>query len=85
MLVPGGTDFPFVALDQCFGRAKLPIVQAVILRQFDSWLKPELDFSVRAICVNVHSRFFAREEKEPEAAFTKDCGAQGSLIPKADI
>jgi len=59
-------------LDKGFYRAKLPLVQAVIVRQLDSRLKPVFGLTVGALYVDVHAGFFAREEVEPEATFTKN-------------
>lgn len=63
--------------DQCFGRPDLAVAQAVILRQFDRWLKPELRFAVGVVHVDVEAGFFAGEEEETKAAFAEDGWAQG--------
>jgi hypothetical protein len=75
MLAPGGTDVFLVFPDQRFHRPELPVVQAVILRQFDARLKPELGLAVCAMDVDVKPGLLSREEKESEAGFTKDCRA----------
>ncbi len=59
-------------LDKGFYRAKLSLVHAVIVRQLDSRLKPIFGFTVRALHVDMHARFFTREEIEPETTFTKN-------------
>jgi len=56
-------------LDQSLCRSQLPIVHAVILRQLDFRLKPELRLAVGAKDMNVASRLFPREEVEPELPF----------------
>ncbi|OGA19422.1 MAG: hypothetical protein A3H32_01495 [Betaproteobacteria bacterium RIFCSPLOWO2_02_FULL_63_19] len=63
--------------DQRFGRPNLAVVQAVILRQFNRGLKPELRLPICVMHVYVKPGFLAREEKEPESVLTKDCRAQG--------
>jgi hypothetical protein len=81
VLAPGSTDVIFVFPDQSLGRPNLAVVQAVILRQFNLRLKPELRFPVRVVHVDVKAGFLAREEKEPESVLAKDCRAQGLLFP----
>lgn len=58
----------------------LLICQAIIVRQGDPRLKPKLRFAIRALHMNVHPWFFAREEKEPKVTVAKDCGAHGTEI-----
>ena len=67
----------FVFPDQCFGRSNLAVVQSVILRQFNRWLKPELRFPICVMHVHMEPGFLAREEKETETVFAKDSRAQG--------
>jgi hypothetical protein len=67
----------FVFPDQAFGRPNLAVVQAVILRQFNLRLKPELRFAIRVVYMHVKPGFLTREEKEPESVLAKDCRAQG--------
>jgi len=66
----------FVFPDQCFGRPNPAVVQAVILRQFNRGLKPELRLPVCVMHVHVKPGFLAREEEEPESVLAKDCRAQ---------
>ena len=66
----------FVFADQCLGRSNLAVVQAIILRQFNLRLKPELRFALGMVHMNVQSGFLTREEKEPEPILTKDRRAQ---------
>jgi len=70
----------FVFPDQCFGRPNLAVVQAVILRQFNRGLKPELRLPVGVMHMHMKPGFLAREEKEPESVFAKNCRAHG-LFP----
>jgi hypothetical protein len=49
----------FVFADQCFGRSDLAVVQSVILRQFNRWLKPELRFPVCVMRMYMESGFLA--------------------------
>ena len=70
----------FVFPDQSLGRPNLAVVQAVILRQFNLRLKPELRFAVGVVHMHVKPRFLAREEKEPESTFAKDCRAQAPFL-----
>ena len=62
----------FVFSSEAFRRPKLAVVQPIILRQFDSRLKPELRFAVRAVHVDVHARLLAGKEEKPEAVFAED-------------
>src|SRR5687768_12497693 len=66
----------FVFADQRLGRPNLAAVQAMILRQFNLRLKPELRFAVSVVHMNVQSGFLTREEKEPETILPKDRWAQ---------
>ena len=67
----------FVLPNQSVGRPNLAVVQAVILRQFNLRLKPELRFPVSMMHMHVKSGFLAREEKESESVLAKDRRAQG--------
>ena len=58
--------------DQRFGRPNLAVVQAVILRQFNLRLKPELRFPARVVHMDVEPGLLAREEKEPESVLAKE-------------
>ena len=60
-------------------QAKLWTVQAVILRQFYRWLKPELGLPVTAVYVHVSTWFLPREKVEPEATLAQNCWAHASL------
>ena len=71
----------FVFPDQSFGRPKLAVVQAVILRQFNRWLNPELRFPVGVMYMHVEPGFLARKEKESESVLAKDSRAQ-ELFPR---
>lgn len=53
------------------GDAYLVGGKAGALGEFDLGFDPEFRFAVPAVDVNVHARFFAREEKETEPAFTE--------------
>jgi hypothetical protein len=76
----------FVLLNQAKRFADFPLRQAIILRQFDDWLNPELRLPVRAHDVNVHPGLFAREEVETIAACAKYGRAHEEIIllAKAD-
>ena len=67
----------FVFPDQSFGRPNLAVVQAVILRQFNLRLNPELRLAICVVHMHVEPRFLAREEKETESILAKDSRAQG--------
>jgi hypothetical protein len=60
-------------------RISLPFGQAVILRQFYPWLRPEFGLAVSTIGVHMQSRLLAREEKESEARFAKNRRTQCSV------
>jgi hypothetical protein len=68
----------FVFPDQCFGRPNLAVVEAVILRQFDRRLKPELRFAIRVVHMDMEPGFLARKEEEPKPVLAEDSWAQGS-------
>src|SRR6266550_1154560 len=61
---PSISDFIFMLLDQSNRGLKVRTSQTIVLSQFDRRLHPVFCFTVTAVNVNVHSRFFAREEKE---------------------
>ena len=73
----------FVFPDQSFDRPNLAVVQAVILRQFNLRLNPELRLAICVVHMHVEPGFLAREEKEPEAVFAKDRRAQGLRLSLA--
>ena len=60
-------------------QAKLWTVQAVILRQFYRWLKPELGLPVTAEYVHVSTWFLPREKVEPEATLAQNGRTRFSL------
>jgi hypothetical protein len=51
--------------NQCLDGSNLLLREALILRQRNDWLKPELCFSVRTLNMDVHSDFFAGEKAKP--------------------
>jgi hypothetical protein len=66
-----------VSFDQFLGRNYLLLCQAVILRQRNGWLKPELCLSIWAGHMDVHRGLFAGEEVKSETAVAKYGGTQG--------
>jgi hypothetical protein len=58
-------------LNECAGRPKLLLTQAVILRLGDHRLKPEFGFAVRALHVDVHSGLLSREKVKSKAPVAK--------------
>jgi hypothetical protein len=70
--------------DQSLGRPNLAVVQAVILRQFNLRLKPELRFAV-GVVLHVKPGFLAREEEEPESILAKDRRAQGAISQTTNL
>jgi hypothetical protein len=82
VLAPGSTDVIFVFPDQRFRRPNLAVVQAVILRQFEQRLKPELRFPVGMMHVHVEPGFLARKEKEAEI-LAKDRWTHSILLSSA--
>ncbi len=58
----------------------LPIAQAMILRQGDHRLKPELRLPVYARHMDVHAGLFAGEEVKPKGAIAEDGGAHGLIL-----
>jgi hypothetical protein len=77
VLAPGSTDVIFVFPDQRFRRPNLAVVQAIILRQFNLRLKPELCFPARVVHMDVQPGLLAREEKEPNPSSRKIVGLKG--------
>jgi hypothetical protein len=53
---------------QCLDGSDLLLRKALILRQRNDWLKPELRFSVRTLNVNVHANLFAGEKSKTDTA-----------------
>ena len=75
VLVPSGTDFISVVLDQGRYGPDLTVIQAMILRQRNLWLKPEFGFPVRALHMYMPTRLLAGEEVKPIMPSAKNCGA----------
>jgi len=67
-----------VFLDDTVGDLELASVQAMILRQVNYWLNPELGFPARALHMDVEPGFLAGEKVKPEAAVAEDGGAHGA-------
>jgi hypothetical protein len=53
---------------------------SVILRYFDARLKPDLEFAVRRLHMDVHSIFFEREEVEPVRSVAEDGGTHALIV-----
>ena len=70
--VPSGTDFIRVFLDQGQRQPDLSVTQAMILRQGNLGLKPELCFAIRTLHVHMAPEFLAGEKVKPEASVPKD-------------
>jgi hypothetical protein len=62
---------------------QLLIAQTVILRLGYLRLKPELGFTIGGCDMDVHSRFLAGEEVEPEWANPQNRGAHGWILAQA--
>jgi hypothetical protein len=58
----------------------LPIAQAMILRQGDDWLKPELGFPICTGHVDVHTGLFAGEEVKPEGTIAEYGGTHVPIL-----
>lgn len=69
-----------MGLDKSLYVTNLTLAQAVILRQCDYWLKPELGFSIRARHVNVHTGLLAGEEVKPKGTIAEYSGAHGLIL-----
>ncbi len=63
-----------------FGRSNLAVIQAVILRQFNHRLKPELRLPVWMMHVHVEPGFLARKEEEPEPILAENRRAQEASV-----
>src|SRR5258708_9490291 len=63
-------------------RADLLVRQAVIVRQRNRWLKPELSLAVRTLHVNVHPGLFSREKVKSKAPIAENCGTHGCPITR---
>src|SRR5258708_2066936 len=61
-------------------RADLLVRQAVIVRQRNRWLKPELSLAVRTLHMNVHPGLFSREKVKSKAPIAENCGTHGCPI-----
>ena len=48
--------------------------QAVIVRQRNGWLKPELSLTVRTLHMDVHPGLFSREKVKSKASIAENCG-----------
>lgn len=48
-------------LNQLLGLRNLVRLEAVVGKQFDGWVNPELCFAIRVLNVHVGSRLFTRE------------------------
>jgi len=71
MRLPGCADLIFVLSNQAPGRVELPLAQSVILGQLDLRFQPKLRLTVRSLDMDVHPRFLAGEEVEPEPSAPK--------------
>jgi hypothetical protein len=65
VLSPSVADFIEMLFYQCLDGSDLLLREALILRQRNDRLKPELRFSVRTLNMNVHSDFFPGEKVKP--------------------
>jgi|SRR3990172_7719259 len=72
VLVPGIANDLLVRFNHRPNGPQLPIVESVILRQFNGRFKPEFGLPIRAVYVHVHARLLTREEKEPEPTFPEN-------------
>ena len=72
MLPPGGEDFTFVLLNGTQRRVDPTHAQPVVFRQLQAWFKPELRFTGGMLDMDVGPRFFAGEEVEPIAPYSKN-------------
>ncbi len=70
-------------VNQFLSQAKLWTVQAIILRQFYRWLKPELGFPITTVYVHVSTRFLPREEVKPKATLAQNGRTHLSLDPSS--
>jgi hypothetical protein len=74
VIVPGAADDIFVFSDKAKRFVYIDLRQAVALGKFNLWLEPELGLTAIGLHMNMHSRFFAREEKQPKTLRTKNSG-----------
>jgi len=75
VLFPGFADVISPRLHYGLRQAQLSLVEAMIVRQLDSRLKPVLGLAIGALHVNVHTHFFTREEVESKTILPKNSGA----------
>jgi hypothetical protein len=54
--------------------------QAVILRQLDPGLQPELRVALRRVYVDMHALFLAREKEQSVRAMSQDRRAQDPIV-----
>jgi hypothetical protein len=77
---PAVATFIYAGLNKNLSVPNLPIAQAVILRQCDHWLKPELGLPVPTGHVDVHTGLFTREEVKSEGTIAEYGGAHGLIL-----
>jgi hypothetical protein len=58
----------------------LSLSNPLILRHFDAWLKPHLDFTFGRFDVNVHSILFPRVEVKPIGSITKNSWTHDLIV-----
>ena len=72
VIVPGVADDIFVLSNQAKRFIDLDRRQTVALSKFNLRFEPKLGFTSFGLHVNMHSRFFAREEKQAETFRAKN-------------
>ena len=63
-------------------RADLLVRQAVIVRQRNGWLKPELSLTVRTLHMDVHPGLFSREKVKSKATIAENCWTHGRQLTR---
>lgn len=72
-------------LDEAEGRGEVAATEALVLRELDFRLEPELGFTLGMEDVDMNPRFLSREEVEAEAAFSEDRRTHMGTLPDASI
>ena len=78
---PRGTDFVFVLLNQLPGASYHPRSQAVVSRQLNPGLDPELRLAPCTLHMDMRSRLLPGEELEAEASDLQDRWRHATTLP----
>jgi hypothetical protein len=66
--------------DEFEGRAQSTISEAVVLRQLNFRLNPELCFSFNVVNMHMRTEFLPREEEKPKTLLAENCRAHEAIL-----